>query len=367
MSARSSGIAFVLVVAALVLSGSRCGLDERAELVCPLVCDEGFKRDVEGRTYCECLEPGGCALTLSLPHRDPATDRCVIFPTPCDVPRGWEPCGPGCEVGTGFILVSETIQAPDGCNTCTCVSERVLACTEMACSACSYEGEVHPVGDTFPAGDGCNTCYCRDDGRVVCTLRPCPICLPPEPRKLCERTGGIWDPNSCGHYRCGEFPFCDAIIPGCDCGKGRSFQEGTGCVEDPACGACGPERRCPPGSVCDPCPAHPTCRSCGCGPPVCEPLSCSFDEDCPAGSRCEGSSVCPPDVVCVWEGRPGVCVPTDGCCDPGARPGVRDNPICFEGASCCADGRWACNRGDGSSSCDVPGVVCPAPERPARF
>ncbi len=53
---------------------------------------------------------------------------------------------------------------------------------------------------------------------------------------LCEMTDGTWDPLSCGHYFCGQFPDCDAIIPGCDCGPGRNFQAGLGCVPDPACG-----------------------------------------------------------------------------------------------------------------------------------
>lgn len=53
---------------------------------------------------------------------------------------------------------------------------------------------------------------------------------------LCENTGGIWDENSCGHYKCGNVPDCDAIIPGCNCGTGASFKEGTGCADDPTCG-----------------------------------------------------------------------------------------------------------------------------------
>jgi hypothetical protein len=52
---------------------------------------------------------------------------------------------------------------------------------------------------------------------------------------LCVATGGTWDPFSCGHYLCGQFPDCDAIDPGCDCGSGRNFQPETGCVDDPQC------------------------------------------------------------------------------------------------------------------------------------
>ena len=135
---------------------------------------------------------------------------------------------------------------------------------------------------------------------MVCTLRACPIC-PPSAATLCVETGGVWDPPSCGHYRCGAFPECDAVIPGCNCGPERNFRAGVGCVDDPACGRCAADSDCPPGSTCNTCPPDPSCPLCTvCGPPVCEPISCGFDEDCPPRSHCEGSSVCPPKVVCIW-------------------------------------------------------------------
>jgi hypothetical protein len=46
------------------------------------------------------------------------------------------------------------------------------------------------------------------------------------------------------------------------------------------------------------------------------------------------------------------------CCDPRDEPGTHDNPFCFEGATCCSDGTWACNAHDGSPTCDVIGKVC---------
>ena len=60
-------------------------------------------------------------------------------------------------------------------------------------------------------------------------------CIGSSEQDLCVATGGTWDPGSCGHYPCGQFPDCDAIIPGCDCGTERNFEPGTGCVDDPAC------------------------------------------------------------------------------------------------------------------------------------
>lgn len=41
------------------------------------------------------------------------------------------------------------------------------------------------------------------------------------------------------------------------------------------------------------------------------------------------------------------------CCDPDEMPGVNGNPICFEGATCCGDGVWRCNQGDGSPDCPL--------------
>jgi len=52
---------------------------------------------------------------------------------------------------------------------------------------------------------------------------------------LCESTGGTWDETSCGDYVCGMPPLCDAIIPGCDCGAGETFVDGTGCAPDASC------------------------------------------------------------------------------------------------------------------------------------
>ncbi len=51
--------------------------------------------------------------------------------------------------------------------------------------------------------------------------------------------------------------------------------------------------------------------------------------------------------------------PGPRCCDPDLEPGTGGNPFCFEGASCCADGRWQCNNPDGTPSCAL-GEVCPA-------
>ena len=46
------------------------------------------------------------------------------------------------------------------------------------------------------------------------------------------------------------------------------------------------------------------------------------------------------DPLCPEPGR--------RCCDPSAQPGANGKPHCFEGATCCKDGRWRCIEADGS-------------------
>jgi hypothetical protein len=37
------------------------------------------------------------------------------------------------------------------------------------------------------------------------------------------------------------------------------------------------------------------------------------------------------------------------CCDAAKEPGQNGNPFCIEGAACCPDGTWSCSIGDGVS------------------
>jgi hypothetical protein len=306
------------------------------EMACPVVCRYNGRIYRPGETFldddccntCTCLASGAVA----------CTDRA---------------CPAGCVVDGVFYAEGESFPAGDGCNFCTCVNGEPL-CTLMPCvapgcrsldfEACqatrhcewlvpgcgpspeSFDMGCYPRGEC-DSGNGCapdercarvtvHPCWSPDPDAIVCLACGLErtVCIGPRAGKetLCVATGGRWDPTSCGHYECGQFPPCDAIIPGCDCGPGRNFTPGRGCIADPRCRArCDDDRDCPPGSVCNRCdstPDHP-CNTCR--PPGCVPLICDFDDDCPPGSRCVGSSVCPPDVVCVWEGRPGVCLPEE--------------------------------------------------------
>ncbi|MEM6731872.1 MAG: hypothetical protein AAF658_09960, partial [Myxococcota bacterium] len=120
---------------------------------------------------------------------------------------------------------------------------------------CDVAGGRFDDGSGFPSEDGCNQCFCID-GDVVCTDAACPecwrawrdedgACRSPNDGEypehccadsvVCEQTGGRWDETSCGDYQCGQFPVCDAIVPGCDCGEAANFVSGSGCIQDREC------------------------------------------------------------------------------------------------------------------------------------
>jgi hypothetical protein len=101
--------------------------------------------------------------------------------------------------------------------------------------------------------------------------------------------------------------------------------------------------QCEGGQCCDPSQEPGTN-----GNPFCfEGATCCGDGTW-ACNQADGSSSCAGPVADVCE----------ACCDPSQEPGTNGNPLCFEGATCCDDGTWACNQGDGSPSCDVIGHVC---------
>ncbi|MCG5051737.1 MAG: hypothetical protein KA712_02145 [Myxococcales bacterium] len=121
-----------------------------------------------------------CALLLAV----------VPMASGCPSGDGLDPFGPdGCTYEGVAYRAGDGFPASDGCNTCSCGADGLVACTLIAClgggggaggksgpSGCTSGGKVHAVGESFPSPDGCNTCSCQADGSVACTEK---ACLPP--------------------------------------------------------------------------------------------------------------------------------------------------------------------------------------------
>jgi hypothetical protein len=189
----------------------------------------------------------------------------------------------------------------------------------------------------------CGTCGGSDCGTLAHSEAEClarhASCVPEQ----CRATGGEWlfFTEECEHYRCGQPQLASCLVgmPVCDCGSGRSWVEGVGCADDPACPEVDPlppETLCPAtggtwtngicchttcGQLCDlPCAAP----GCVCGPlevfdairgcvPAAECFEREVGETCGfAGTRCGegvlccqrcGGAGCDPDMIC----QPPVC------------------------------------------------------------
>ena len=123
---------------------------------------------------------------------------------------------------------------------------------------------------------------------------------------------------------------------------------------------------CPEGTVCDPHACVPSCPACDDCNPACvaTPILCHPEaDDCPNGMVCDPYACAPScpgcedcNPACVAKPKPAPC------CDIADMPGFNGNPFCFEGASCCGDGTWQCNQGNGQPSCDALGDMCPLTE-----
>ncbi|MDQ3034822.1 MAG: hypothetical protein M3Y87_20600 [Myxococcota bacterium] len=172
---------------------------------------------------------------------------------------------------------------------------------------------------------------------------------------LCRSTGGRWVDETCGHYWCGVPPNELCVDPGCDCGPGRTYEEGVGCVESPSCtdeelciasgGTFVPDAMC--GLRC----GEPSCTrdaparvACDCGP---------------GRTFYEGTSGCAPDSACSVDAA-SLCASTGGdwsalCCHSDCgRLCERD---CAAPACDCGAGM----RFDASRGC-FEDPTCPAPD-----
>jgi hypothetical protein len=176
-----------------------------------------------------------------------------------------------CQYGELVYKVGESFPANDGCNTCVCEENGVVACTEMWCGEqCVYNDQSYLVGESFPAGDGCNTCTCRENGAVACTKMYCPAqCVYNDHVYMAgEEFPAIDGCNTCTCDRTGEVYCTDESCPRPKCQDGEEyFEPGCGLEEGMPAIEPGCYTPCEDNSSCD----TGVCQLTDINPCICEP------------------------------------------------------------------------------------------------
>lgn len=282
-----------------------------------IACGDGCKtgpNDASGCPTCECGEPTPTTGCWTDSDCGDGT-RCDMV-NYCDLP-------PGCDPGEA---------CPPVCYGRCVKPEPTTGCwSDGDCGRgkrCDIVNYCDPPPGCDP-GEACPVvCYgrCVDGGGNT------------DQATLCEATAGKWDPNSCGHYQCGRPPFCDAVIPGCNCGEGRNFVEGVGCVASRECNGGLPDAR----SLCGRTGGrwneygcgHTGCGrvvdcdaiipGCDCGPTAMfdERLGCLAVPGCGA-NECDGAFYDPRSGACLG---PADQVMPDYCCER------EPTPVCHDGS-----------------------------------
>ena len=152
--------------------------------------------DEDGCNACSCSEDGLVVCTTKACVYDSCEGRkcgdvcsvCGPGATDCDAPLGVCSAGGEClsagAVSCTGCTYNGTTYAPgasfpdeDGCNTCSCSEEGLVACTEIACvpppGNCRVGNLTLNNGDSVFCPDGCNSCSCQD-GLLTETLKGCP-------------------------------------------------------------------------------------------------------------------------------------------------------------------------------------------------
>lgn len=277
-------------------------------------------------------EGGGLAPADASVPRDAITTPADVGPHPPDAAPFTRSCAP-MDADDGHCACSTFVcdDLPPGAirawswDGTGCVPHRDCSCTGADCGA------------RFPTRDACAAAYAACDSQ------------------LCHDTGGRWDASACGHFACGLPSGDDCIDPGCDCGPGRSFAEGSGCFDDPRCsdeelcaasdGRFVPDARC--GFRCGE-------ESCTRDLPPRVPCDCG-----PGRTFLVGTRGCAPDLGCTVSPE-SLCASTGGswsgiCCHTECG---RFCPVpCAAPACDCGPGM----RFDESRGCYAD-PMCPAPE-----
>jgi hypothetical protein len=242
----------------------------------------------------------GATLDTSVPPDAGTTATCdadavesILCPdVDCDEAPRWYWNGDGC-----FPIECGACSGPD--------CERAGVFDEAACVAAHAECEgalCRGSGGTWRWwSEECEHWECGSQlpsscliGRAVCDCGPgrrfdlltgcvdAPDCPPVEAlsdEALCLGTSGSWE-GICCHTECGAFCPDACVALACNCGPGRVFEGGRGCVEVARCferihgETCDPRARCETGTLC-----CQRCGGAGCvGPATCDYPLCDSDE-----------------------------------------------------------------------------------------
>ncbi len=215
----------ISAIVALALSLFSCDNDETKKHTCEYnnkTYEEGESfPSIDGCNTCECDKDTGVSCTEIACNVDMDSDKNDVDEYICTYN------GKDYKQGDKF-------PATDGCNTCECIKDTGVACTEIACQTdadsdindddefiCTYNGKEYKDGDTFKSIDGCNTCGCCE-GVINCTTMECSD-TDPEPSDT--------DPVTC-FYDNKEYNIGDTFPSKDDCNRCECFEDGhVGCTE----------------------------------------------------------------------------------------------------------------------------------------
>ena len=89
--------------------GGPCAAAQCPAVMCDLYCEDGFARDANGCETCACAEPDVCPVQPVPANvrcayvvtwgKNPDTGDCCQYPTPCNVPTGWDSFASEAECG----------------------------------------------------------------------------------------------------------------------------------------------------------------------------------------------------------------------------------------------------------------------------
>jgi len=272
------------LASALLLLLAACSDSRTPE---PGVVADGGGRDL-GRLDAGSVDLGAAPDAGPRGSCDPQDARELACPDPgalCDGPDTWQWNGDRC-----VPIACGACEGADCTTDFTTQSECEAAHASCEATACRASG-----GDWLFWAEECDHYRCGRPTPAVC-IRGIPVCdcgpqrifdaargcvadvsctmEPPIPNReiQCTGSGGTWE-NICCDTVCGVFCGDDCAAPACNCGPGRVFEEGRGCIESSRCfdaapGAhCEPRGRCGGGTIC--------CQDCG-------GAGCSGDATCRA-------------------------------------------------------------------------------------